>query len=109
MRAMCRCSQGVRVVCLGMSRVWATALAALLLASACRDDDVARLEAIRDEICACKSILCANTALKKLPPRTQRDLEASYREQHVAKLMLECLARLHAAGRPTTDPDAEAK
>jgi len=83
-------------------------IALVLFATACKDDEVAQLEAIRDEVCACKTILCANTAMKKIDSK-KPDVEPSYRAQHVAKLMMECLARLHAAGRPTTDPDAEAK
>ena len=89
-----------------MVRVLVLALA-LVIASGCRDDEADRIEKIKEDVCACKSILCANTALKQVP--TRHDVEPSYRAQHAAKLMMECLARLHAEGRPTTDPDAEAK
>ncbi len=76
----------------------------LVVATGCRDEDADRLAKVKDEVCACKSILCANTALKQIPAK--RDVEPSYRAQHIAKLMMECLARLHAEGRPTPDPDA---
>jgi len=85
--------------------VRACVVAIVLAATGCRDDEVARLEEVREEVCACKTILCANQAMKKLPAR---DAEPSYRAQNIAKRMMECVARLHAAGRPTTDPDAEA-
>jgi len=80
---------------------------ALVVATGCRDDEADRLEEIKAQVCACKNILCANTAMKQVP--TKHEVEPSYRAQHAAKLMMECLARLHEQGRPTNDPDAEAK
>lgn len=75
-----------------------------VLATACRDPQLAQLEEVRDEVCACKTAACADAALKRVP---QKDVESNHRSQKLAKAMLECRAALNAQERPSTDPDAE--
>ena len=43
--------------------------------------------------------------MKRVP---QDAIESDHRTQKIAREMLECLAKLYVAERPTTDPDAEA-
>ena len=94
-----------------MSRalVIAAALAALgalgALGAGCRDARLAKLREIRDEVCACKAPACGEAAMKRVP---QDKAEADHRAQKIANEMLECLAKLYIADRPSTDPDAEA-
>lgn len=85
-----------------MSRViW---LASLALA-ACGDEQLAKLEAVRDEVCACKTVDCGEAAMQKLP---KDKIDANRKSQRVARDMLDCMAELYAQGAPTTDPDAPA-
>lgn len=84
-------------------------LAILVTLTACHDHELERLTAIKAEVCACKTASCAELAMKRLPEGTS---EATYRTkahrmQTIARDMIECLAKLQAAERPTTDPDAE--
>jgi len=84
-------------------------LAILVTLTACHDHELERLTAIKAEVCACKTASCAEQAMKRLPAGTS---EATYhtrthRIQTIARDMIECLAKLQAAERPTTDPDAE--
>lgn len=75
----------------------------LLALAACRDEQLARLQAIRDEVCACKTASCGEIALDKVG----KDKISSNRQtQRLAREMMGCLARLYEQGRPTTDPDA---
>jgi len=71
----------------------------------CGDKQLETLEAVRDEVCACKTPACGEAAMKKVP---QDKLESNRKMQHVAHAMLDCLAKLYDADRPSTDPDAEA-
>lgn len=80
-------------------------LASLLAVGACGDDKLAKLETIRDEVCACATVACGEAAMKKLP---QDKIDASRKTQRVARDMLDCMAELYAKGVPTTDPDAPA-
>ncbi|MBA3819656.1 MAG: hypothetical protein H0X17_12240 [Deltaproteobacteria bacterium] len=77
---------------------------AVLGAGACRDPGLAELEAIKDEVCACKTTACGEAAIKKVP---QHDVESNHRSQRIAREMLTCMADIYAADTPTTDPDAE--
>jgi hypothetical protein len=70
---------------------------------ACGDHEAAQLEHIKREVCACKTVACAATAMKALP---QTDVVAGHRAQGIARDMLECVAKLNAAERPSTDPDS---
>ncbi len=84
--------------------VLALALALGVAASGCRDRELAGLRNLRDEVCACKTATCGADAMKKLP---QDKVKSNHRSQQIARDMLDCLAKLYEAERPTTDPDAE--
>lgn len=79
-------------------------LAILVTFAACRDPQIERLATIKAEICACKTASCAERAMKLVPQGT---IKSTHRTQTIARDMLDCLAKLQAAERPTTDPDAE--
>lgn len=79
-------------------------LAILVTVVGCTDHGVERLTSIKAEICACKTASCAEQAMKRVPRET---IESTHRTQAIARDMLDCLAKLQAAERPTTDPDAE--
>lgn len=70
---------------------------------ACSDNEVKKLEKVRDEVCACKSAKCAEAALDHVP---KGDVESTPRAQRIAREMLNCLAGLYDQERPTQDPDA---
>ena len=73
-----------------------------LAVPACKDHELAKLKHVRDEVCACKAVQCAETALTKVPAK---DVKSTPKSQAVAREMLNCLAELYAAERPSTDPD----
>jgi len=79
-------------------------LAILVTLAACRDPLVERLATIKAEVCACKTASCGEQAMKLVPQGT---IKSTHRTQTIARAMLDCLAKLQAAERPTTDPDAE--
>lgn len=85
--------------------MWRLLVTAIALLAGCGDKQLERLEAIRDEVCACKTPACGEAAMKKVP---QEDLGSSRKLQQVASDMIDCMAKLYAEGRPSTDPDAEA-
>lgn len=79
----------------GMRRPSVIAIAmpiALLIASAtgCRDEELAKLEAVRDEVCACKTAACGEEAMKKLPGTGTSNAKS----RKVAKEVLDCLQKL---------------
>lgn len=71
---------------------------------ACKDHDLAILGDVKAEVCACKTASCAEQALKRVPADTIKPTRTS---RTLAREMMDCLARLNAAERPSTDPDAE--
>ena len=73
--------------------------------AACGDREAARLEKIKDAVCSCKTSTCAELAMKDVP---KDDIKATHRSQVVAREMMDCLAKLYEAERPSTDPDAQA-
>ncbi len=77
----------------------------LALAAGCGDPGVAELAIIRDEVCACAKATCAETAMKRVPATA---VPNNHRSQTIAREMMDCLAKLYEAERPTTGPDAEA-
>lgn len=81
--------------------VLAAGVAATL--AACGDRSVEQMTAIKDKVCACKTSSCAEQELKLVPEH----IASTHRTQVIARDVLDCLARLQAAERPTTDPDAE--
>jgi hypothetical protein len=83
---------------------WALVIC-VALASACKDRELAKLSAVRDRVCACKTVQCAEGALADVP---KGKVESTPKSQRVAREMLDCLAELYELDRPTLDPDAEA-
>jgi hypothetical protein len=73
-----------------------------LVVPACKDHELAKLKDVRDEVCACKAVPCAEAALTRVPPK---DVKSTTRSQTVAREMMNCLAELYAAEQPTPDPD----
>jgi hypothetical protein len=70
---------------------------------ACSNNEVEKLAKVRDAVCACKTVKCAETALEDVP---KGKVESKPRSQRLAREMLECLSELYEAGKPTLDPDA---
>ncbi len=88
-----------------MSRV--LVIAAALALAACRDARLEQLQAIRDEVCACKTAACGEETMKRVP-KPRDGASSDHRTQKIARSMMECLAKLYASEQPSTDPDAEA-
>ena len=78
--------------------------AILVTLVACTESDTARLSAIKAKVCACKTASCAEQEMKLVPQGT---LKSTHRVQAIARDMLDCRAKLLAAERPSTDPDAD--
>jgi hypothetical protein len=74
-----------------------------LAGTACSDNEVKKLEKIRDQVCECKTAKCAESALDRVP---KSNIESTPRTQRIAREMLDCLAGIYDADRPTQDPDA---
>lgn len=79
-------------------------LAILVTLVACGDHDVERLTEVKREVCACKDARCADQAMSQV---RKMSVQSTPRTQAIAHDMMECRARLEAADRPSTDPDAE--
>ncbi|HET9626496.1 MAG TPA: hypothetical protein VFP84_34275 [Kofleriaceae bacterium] len=71
----------------------------------CTDHGAAKLTKIKDQVCACTTASCAEQAMQYAD---KIGAAANHRNQATARQMMDCLARLEAADRPSTDPDAEA-
>jgi hypothetical protein len=82
----------------------ASVIAAALASAACGDARLEELEAIRAEVCACKTVACGEAAVKRVP----QDEIKGHRAQKIARAMVDCLHKLWLTDRPSTDPDAEA-
>lgn len=76
----------------------------LFALAACGDSQEAKLERVKDAVCACKTAGCAEKAMKDVP---QKEIESNHRTQKVAREMVDCLSKLYDEGKPTTDPDAD--
>jgi hypothetical protein len=76
----------------------------LVALGACKDQKIEQLDAVRRAVCACKDAACADRALTQVPSAT---IEATQRARVIAKDIMDCRAKLEAAERPTSDPDAE--
>lgn len=87
-----------------MPRALVIAAALALAGAACRDARLEELRSIRDEVCACKTVACGEAAMKRVP---QDEVRSDHRAQKLAREMIDCLAKLYAGDRPSTDPDAE--
>lgn len=79
-------------------------LAILVTLVACRSGDVERLDAVKRDVCACKDASCADQAMNRVPTSS---IKSTPRTQAIAREIMDCRARLEAAERPSTDPDAE--
>ena len=71
--------------------------------AACTDHDVDRMAKVRDELCQCKTVKCAEAALERVP---KQDIKSNPRTQKIAREMLDCLAEVYQSNAPTQDPDA---
>jgi hypothetical protein len=71
--------------------------------AACSDGNAERMSKVKNAVCACKTSKCAELAMKDVP---KDDVKPSHRSQELARDMLDCLAKLYDAERPSTDPDA---
>jgi hypothetical protein len=85
-------------------RGWLAILVVVAWLVGCRNRDIERLTEIKDQVCACKTVSCAEEQIKAVPKSA---IKSTHRTQAIARDMLGCLARLHEAERPITDPDAE--
>jgi hypothetical protein len=78
-------------------------LAVIVIAlCACRDEQLQKVKAVRDEVCACKDVACGEEAIKKLP---QKDIKPNHHQQKLASEMMTCLSKLYLKDRPQEDPD----
>jgi hypothetical protein len=77
-------------------------IAILVTLVACNGQDAERLTAIKVKVCACKTASCAEQELKRVP---ESPIKSTHRTQGIARDLLDCVARLQDAERPTTDPD----
>ncbi|GEM_PF-2452523 len=78
--------------------------ALLLLVVACGETEVGTLEVVKKQVCACKDVACAETAMKLLPKPEDK---ASHREQGIARDMVDCYAILVQAAKPAAPAPAE--
>jgi hypothetical protein len=79
-------------------------LAILVTLVACTDHSMERLTEVKRAVCACKDTRCADQAMNEVP---KASIRTTPRAQAIARDIVECRARLEAAERPSTDPDAE--
>jgi hypothetical protein len=79
-------------------------LAILVTVVGCKTHDLQEMTAIKAEVCACKTASCADQAMARVP---KGSIASTPRIQALAREMVDCTARLQAAERPDTDPDAE--
>ena len=77
-------------------------IAILVTLIACNDQGAERLTAIKVKVCACKTASCAEQELKRVP---EAPIKSTHRTREIARDVLDCMARLQEAARPTTDPD----
>lgn len=82
-------------------------LAILVTLVACQDRGIEQMTEIKADVCACKTAGCAEQAMKRVPREPIKRSARSTRSQTLAREMIGCLAKLQAAERPSTDPDAE--
>jgi hypothetical protein len=83
---------------------WPLVICVALGVTGCGDQELKKLSRIRDTICDCKTVKCAETALEGVPKGT---VESNPKSQRIAREMMNCLAELYELDRPTLDPDAE--
>ena len=83
-------------------------LAVLWIACAigCRENELSKLEASRDEICACKTVACGDAAMARVPVVPGA---GNRRSQVIAREMMNCLAKLYDSDKPKAGPDNESE
>jgi hypothetical protein len=80
------------------------AVLGVALGCGCGDREAEKLRHVKDAVCECKDVKCAEAALRQLP--SGDEVKRSHRSQVQAREMLDCMAKLYEAERPSTDPDA---
>lgn len=76
----------------------------IAFACGCHEDEVKKLEVLRDELCACKTVACGEAVMQRVPVIADA---GNRRSQTVARAMLGCMAKLYESARPQTGPDTE--
>jgi hypothetical protein len=79
-------------------------IAILVTLVACGEHDTERMTAIKSKVCACKTASCAEQEMKVVP---EQQIKSTPRIQGLARDMMDCIARLQDAERPSTDPDEQ--
>jgi hypothetical protein len=79
-------------------------IAILVTLIACGEHDTERMTAIKSKVCSCKTASCAEQEMKVVP---EQQIKSTSRIQGLAREMMDCVARLQQAERPSTDPDEE--
>lgn len=79
-------------------------LAILVTLTACANHELDVMNAVRAEVCACKTPSCADEAMGRI---SKTSIQSTPKAMAIAREILECRAKLEAADRPSTDPDAE--
>ena len=69
----------------------------IVLLAACENKELTQLERVKQNVCACKDVACAEAAMKNMPTG---EVHPDHREQGVARDMLDCLAKLYDAAKP---------
>jgi len=77
-----------------------------LAVSGCGDHELKQLATVRDTVCNCKTVKCAEAALKDVPTGK---VESNQKSQRLAREMMNCLAELYELERPSLDPDSETR
>lgn len=72
-------------------------LVVLALLAGCENKELTQLERVKQEVCACKDVACAEAAMKRVPTG---DVHPDHREQGVARDMLDCLSKLYDEAKP---------
>ncbi|MEJ7599946.1 MAG: hypothetical protein WKG01_18715 [Kofleriaceae bacterium] len=76
----------------------------LAIAAGCRDPEVTHLQAVKAEVCECKTAKCADAAMAKVPKVATT---SDHRTQQLARDMLDCVHKLYMQDQPDLDPDRE--
>lgn len=87
---------------LGCVRSWLAILVTIGASAGCNDHGAGALTEVKAKVCACKTASCAEQELQRV---SQHQIDSNHRTQTIAREMLECVAKLQDAERPSTDPD----
>ena len=83
---------------------WPLVICVALGVAGCADHELKQLSTVRDTICTCKTVKCAESALGTVP---KGKVESNPKSQRLAREMMNCLAELYELERPSLDPDSE--